>query len=205
MQNNVQLPGDSGDYHLLTEGIRLSAHVYGMTCEIGLRRGGGTKHIIDAIAKYCPGKVHIAIDPYGNIEYEHKEGQITRLDYTNEMRDECLANLYQYTREKKVPFIFFNLEDSEFFKRYAEGVPVYNSVKEFISSYSFVHFDGPHAILPLCREIDFFEKRIYPGACWCFDDIRGYYDHDQIENMLFRIGFKLIDKRDHKALYQYAP
>jgi hypothetical protein len=203
MQNNIDLPGDSGDYHLLTKGIELSAHVPGLTCEIGLRRGGGTKHIIDAIAQYCPGKPHIAIDPYGNIEYENKEGSFVRLDYTNDMRDECLANLYQYTRSKQVPFIFFNLEDVEFFARYRNGVPVYHTAKEIVKNYSFVHFDGPHAYLPLLREIDFFEDRILPGTCWCFDDVTGYYDHDLVEKKLFGLNFKLIQKTWHKALYQY--
>lgn len=205
MITDIHLPGDSGDYHLLTKGIELSAGVPGLTCEIGLRRGGGTKYIIDAIAQYCPNKVHIAIDPYGNIEYEHKEGDIVRLDYTNDMRDECLANLYQYTKVKQVPFIFFNLEDTEFFYRYSTGVPVYSQVKEVIKHYSFVHFDGPHALLPLCREIDFFEGKVLPGACWCFDDVRGYYEHDLVEQRILREKWKLIDKTYHKALYQYAP
>jgi hypothetical protein len=203
--HNIDLPGDSGDYHLLAKGIELSAHVPGMTCEIGLRRGGGTKHIIDALAQHCTGKPHIAIDPYGHIPYEHKEGQIVQLDYTNEMRDECLANLYQYTRLKLVAFIFFNLEDTEFFKRYADGVPVYNYNKRIENKYSFVHFDGPHAELPILKEIDFFLERINPGACWVFDDVVGYYDHDKTETVLFVAGFKLIDKTRHKALYQYAP
>ncbi len=205
MNNNIDLPGDSADYHLLTKGIELSANVNGLTCEIGLRRGGGTKHIIDAIAQYCPGKTHIAIDPYGHIPYEHKEGQVVQLDYTNDMRDECLSNLYQYTRQKQVPFIFFNLEDTEFFKRFADGVPTYNIDVTVWRKYSFVHFDGPHAMDPILQEVKFFRDRIAPGACWVFDDVVGYYDHDCLELGLFEIGFKLIDKTRHKALYQYAP
>ena len=202
--HNISLSGDSGDYHLLTKGVELSAHVPGMTCEIGLRRGGGTKTIIDELVIRAPHKVHIAIDPYGNIEYEHKQDDIVRLDYTNDMRDECLFNLYQYTREKKIPFLFFNMEDSEFFKRFADGVPVYNQVKEIINSYSFVHFDGPHAEGPLLAEINFFYNRINQGTCWVFDDVTGYYDHDAIEKELFNLGFVLIQKTWHKALYQYA-
>lgn len=201
----IDLPGDSADYHLLTKGVQLSANTPGLTCEIGLRRGGGTKHIIDALAIHAPHKVHIAIDPYGHIPYEHKEGQPVRLDYTNDMRDECLANLYQYTRQKRVPFIFFNLEDTEFFKRFRDGVPVYNLEKEIVNQYSFVHLDGPHAVGPLEEEIMFFLDRIQPGACWVFDDVVGYYNHDIIEGILLFNGFKLIDKTHHKALYQYAP
>jgi hypothetical protein len=204
MTTDIQLPGDSGDYHLLTKGIELSAHVPGLTCEIGLRRGGGTKHIIDALAIHAPHKVHIAIDPYGHIEYENKEGSLVRLDYTNEMRDECLGNLYPYAKEKKINFQFHNLEDTEFFKRYEDGVPVYNYKKEIITEYSFVHFDGPHAVEPLMTEMGFFLFRIAPGSCWVFDDVTGYYDHDQIEQWLFIQNFKLIEKTWHKALYQYA-
>src|SRR5690349_4073265 len=110
----IELPGDSGDYHLLTKGIELSSSVPGLTCEIGLRRGGGTKHIIDAIAQYCPDKVHIAIDPYGHIEYEHKQGEPVRLDYTNEMLCDCMGNVFPYAKSKNVHFVFFNLEDMEF-------------------------------------------------------------------------------------------
>ena len=199
---NIDLPGDSGDYHLLTEGVELSKHTVGMTCEIGLRRGGGTKVIIDAIAVHCPGKVHIAIDPYGRIPYEHKQDQPVRLDYTNEMLADCMTNVYRYAQERKVHFIFFNLEDTEFFKRYFDGVPVYELEKRIETKYSFVHFDGPHSVEPLMEEINFFTCFTPPGACWVFDDVVGYYDHDKIEAHLFAHGFKLIRKTHHKALYQ---
>lgn len=197
----INLETDSGDYHLITKGIELCKDVQGMTCEIGLRRGGGTKYILDALGVHGT-KVHIAVDPYGNIEYEHKEGEKVRLDYTNEMRDECLANLYAYTQQLRIPFIFFNLEDTEFFKRFGDGVPVYHLEKAIHNTYSFVHLDGPHAIEPLKTEIDFFLPRTPIGGVWCFDDIKRYYDHDVIEKILFKEGFVEIEKGDHKGLYQ---
>lgn len=197
----IDLPTDSGEYHLLTKGIELSKEIPGLTCEIGLRRGGGTKHIVDALVKHGI-KTHIAIDPYGSIEYEHKEGDFVRLDYTNEMRDECLTNLYAYARQIGIPFVFFNLEDTEFFNRYKDGVPLYSHVKQIANQYSFVHFDGPHAVKPLVEEVKFFDSRTPAGGCWCFDDVKGYYDHDAIEKVLIKSGFVLIEKGDHKALYQ---
>lgn len=199
----IELPGDSADYHLLTKGVELSKGVQGLTCEIGLRRGGGTRHIIDAINKFSPCKVHIAIDPYGHIEYEHKEKHVVRLDYTNDMLADCMKNLYPYAQSKGVQFIFINLEDTEFFNRYADGVPVYNINKTIENKYSFVHFDGPHAVDPLIKEIEFFAKRIDKGACFCFDDVVGYYDHGIIDLLLMHKGFKLIQTTHHKALYQY--
>lgn len=199
----IQLPGDSEDYHLLTKGIELSQYVEGATVEIGLRRGGGTKHIIDALAIYSHLKTHIAIDPYGNIEYEHKEGEIVRLDYTNQMKYDCLKNLYAYAAEKFIDFQFFNLEDTEFFKRYADGIPTYNQVKTIQDKYSFAHLDGPHCHAALIDEIGFFINRMDKGACVCCDDVTGYYDHDKIEQHLFELGFDLIEKTKRKALYQF--
>jgi hypothetical protein len=158
---------------------------------------------MDALVNPGQSKVHIAIDPYGNIEYEHKEKDFVRLNYTNEMRDECLADLYNYARHIKQSFLFFNLEDTEFFNLYRDGVPVYNQFKAIENKYSFVHFDGPHAIEPLMIEICFFLDRANKGTCWVFDDIEGYYDHDKIEQTLFKYGFKLIEKTKRKALYQY--
>lgn len=199
---NPKLPGDSGDYHLLEKGIELSATIEGLTCELGVRRGGGTGVIMDAIKKNCPGKVHVGVDPYGHIEYEHKEGQRVRLDYTNDMRDECMQNLFEHARQNQQPFLFYNLEDTEFFKRFSDGVPVYNLHKAIINKYSFVHFDAAHALNSINEQIDFFKDRTPVGGCWCFDDITGYYDHSLIEERLTLLGFVTVQKTWHKGLYQ---
>lgn len=196
------LPGDSEDYHLITKGVELSRNTEGLCCEIGLRRGGGSKFIIDAISKYSPHKVHIAIDPYGHIEYEHKQSHVVRLDYTNQMMSECMANIYPFAISKQVHFIFFNLEDSEFFKRYSDGIPVYSINKYILDNYSFIHFDGPHSVEAIIKEIDFFYPKSLSGTCWVFDDVTEYYDHDKIEQYIFSLGFKLIEKTKKKALYQ---
>ncbi len=197
---NIELPGDSLDYELITQGVHLSRNVPGMTCEIGLRRGGGTKYIMDAIADHCPNKVHIAIDPYGSIIYADKDDHFIRLDYTNDMRDESLPNVYAYAKLKRIHFIFINLEDSEFFTRYADGVPVYNEVKRIESEYSFVHFDGPHDVISLKAELDFFLPRTPNGGVYCFDDL-GHYDHAKIEAIIFKAGFKEVAKTGRKGLY----
>jgi hypothetical protein len=201
------LQGDSWHYELITQGVELSKNTDGLCLEIGLRLGGGSKYILDAVKKFCPSKVCVAIDPYGSILYEHKEKHFVRLDYTEDMKAECLSNIYKYSKQLQIPFIFINLEDTEFFKRYSDGIPVYNEVKQIQNKYSFIHFDGPHAIQPILDEIDFFLPRIDSGACFVFDDIGGdgdvYYDHEVIENYLFEKGFKLITKTVKKGLYQY--
>ena len=63
------LQGDSGNYEVLSEGIKRVAGIEGMSCEIGLRRGGGTFHIMESLKATGQQRLHIAIDPYGNIDY----------------------------------------------------------------------------------------------------------------------------------------
>lgn len=202
MQVNLvpELPTDSADYELLAEAVALAKDVPGLTCEVGLRLGGGTKVILDAIRESGVPKVHIAIDPYGNIEYP--EGtRVVRYDYTNTMRDTCLLNLYLYCLQHKQQFLFFNLEDTEFFTRYADGVPVYSEVKTIEQTYSVVHFDGPHTVESVLREVEFFNPRSSSGATWVFDDV-ALYDHDKVHQHVKSLGWKIIKTSPRKWFYQ---
>lgn len=196
-----QLPTDSHNYEVITEGVEKVAAVEGLTCEIGLRRGGGTKYIIDALLATQQQKTHIAIDPYGNIEYpEGDDDKVIRCDYTNTMRDECLVELYLYCLQKKQPFIFFNLEDTEFFTRFADGVPVYDTHKHLLNQYAFVHFDGPHTVRHLKLEMDFFHSRCPKGAVWVFDDVK-LYNHHEIDAYAHTLNWKLYRTTDRKWAY----
>lgn len=202
----INLPGDSGDYDLITEAVQLSHGVPGAAVEIGLRRGGGTKHIIDVVAKQEHKRNVIAIDPYGNIDYntvvDSRAGpQVVKMDYTNTMRNECLVNLYDYAEMQKVNFVFINLEDTEFFNRYADGVPIYQEHKIIESKYSFVHFDGPHFTNDVVKEIEFFMPRTSNGATFVFDDV-SYYDHAVVDKILLEGGWKHIQQKSFKWSYQ---
>ncbi len=200
------LSTDSSDYHLITEAVKSIKDVPGMTCEIGLRAGGGSEFIMRTLAASGQkDKTHIAIDPYGNIEYESHEDIKVRLDYTNEMRDLCIKDMYDLAYKIKVNFLFFPLEDSEFFARYADGVPIYREFKTIETTYSLVHFDGPHARKPLEDELNFFATRVKPGAMFVFDDVR-YYDHEDFEQKcILPKGFSLVSKTGVKASYRYTP
>jgi hypothetical protein len=198
----IGIEGDSAEYEYITEGVELSKDVFGLCIELGVRRGMGTKTIMDAIKAYCPDKVSVAVDPYGNIEYFHKENEKIRLDYTNSMRYQCMQSLNAYADEIGVHFIPIVLEDTEFFKRYSDGVPMYRGYKSIINEYSFIHFDAPHAVAEIKEEIDFFHPRTKSGAVFCFDDVVGFYPHDEeIEPYLFALGYKLIKKGGKKANY----
>ena len=195
-----ELPCDSKNYDVLVRGMIKAKNQAGLTCEIGLRRGGGTKAIFDGMDAAGIKKTHIAIDPYGNIEY-HEGDRVIRCDYTNDMRDDCLANIYLYCLQHQFDFQFFNLEDYEFFARYADGVPCYNTVKTVVNEYALVHFDGPHTVEALATEIAFFHERTAPGAIFVFDDV-ALYNHDAIDTWLDELGWELYETSERKWAYQ---
>lgn len=199
---------DSLEYDILERAVEAVKDLdpEAMSCEIGLRAGGGSKFMIDTLCRTNQRRTHIAIDPYGNIDYETSEGHVTHHDYTNTMRNICMKELHQYISEvynSEINFLAFILEDTEFFNRYADGVPVYSNYKTLLTKYACIHFDGPHAIAPLRAEVDFFAPRMITGATAVFDDI-GNYDHLLFERELFSKGFALIERGHRKASYVYT-
>lgn len=196
-----ELQCDSENYDVLVTGIEQVVSIDGMTCEIGLRLGGGTYHILDALKRTHQNKMHIAIDPYGNIEYpEGDEGRMLQIGYNNDMRDECLINLYLYCKIHKTPFLFFNLEDTEFFRRFSDGIPIYQEQKQIVNQYSFVHFDGPHTTRHVKDEVEFFHRRSPIGAVWVFDDV-ALYDHILIDAYIQTLGWKCYQQTPRKWAY----
>ncbi len=198
------LPCDSSDYDIMVRAIKaIPNDKKGMTCEIGLRKGGGTGFIMDTLKeKSFPYNVHVAIDPYGDISYAKRDTTLdTHMDYTNSMRDEFIGPIYSYAMKIGVNFIFINLEDTEFFNRYSDGVPVYNNNKRLLSEYIFVHIDGPHQYDIVYNEFIWFNDRMTSGATMVFDDV-SYYDHDKVESHIIANGWVLLEKTNHKASYQ---
>lgn len=192
---------DSREYDILERAVCMVHNVDGLTCEIGVREGGGTKIIMDNLIKTKQNKTHIAIDPFGNIEYNHWENVVQRLDYTNKMRNNMLVNLYSYCNDLNMDCLFFPLEDTEFFKRYADGVPVYNNYKTIINEYSLVFFDGPHTTELIKNEFDFFKSRIPTGGMIVFDDIDQYPHMSKLDPYIQENGFKFVEKGQCKISY----
>jgi hypothetical protein len=191
--------GDSLEYEFFDEAIQLLKNPIGVSVEIGVRRGMGTKCIIDAYRKYHPSiqLKHLGIDPYGNILYRTSDNDKGgRLDYTNKMKqDALLAIIKEYSE-----FNFVNLEDSEFFKRYADGYPVYDFEKKLLTKYETVHFDGPHDTESVMKEVDFFLDRRPEQCVYIFDDI-DTHDIDKIGEHLIWNGFKEFKKGKRKAVF----
>lgn len=213
---------DSQEYEILYNAAKKIKGVDGAVVEIGTRRGGSAKLIIDALVEQNDtNRSMFCIDPYGNIDYPETNRAITTFspqvpikgdlmstdvvnqikhDYDNNMRNRIIPSLYYYAYQRGLDFTFFCLEDHEFFNRYADGVPVYNEVKKLENKYAFVFFDGPHTNDAIQLESDFFIARANVGAVFVFDDI-WMYDHDRFEKIMFENGFEILEKKNIKASY----
>jgi hypothetical protein len=195
------ITGDSKEYEFFDEAIKLLKNPIGVSVEIGVRRGMGTKCIIDAYRKYHPGVKlkHLGIDPYGDIIYRTADSDLGgRLDYTNKMKQDALLDIIKEYPE----FNFINLEDSEFFKRFADGYPVYDYEKKLLTQYEMVHFDGPHDTDSVMKEVNFFLDRKPKQCVYVFDDI-DTHDIDKIGKHLISHNFKEFKKGERKAVYTY--
>ena len=202
----MAIAGDGTEYEILKDAC---THVKGdklLTCEIGVREGLGSKIILEAFKDKT--HWHIGIDPYGNISYQHydvraivaKTGEKLplnfRADYTNQMKAELLKNL-NYPL-----FTLYQLEDTEFFKRFADGVPIYMKEKRILTHYDLVHFDGPHRTTDILNEVIFFTSRAKKNCVFVFDDIdkfnisliwdmlKHYYKYNQIDRGKTKIVFQ---------------
>lgn len=195
------LQTDSSDYDILYNACKMIKGVEGLTCEIGVRRGGGSSIIMGTAIEIDDRRVHIGIDPYGNIDYPGGDGRCEKFDYTNQMKMVALSEIYNWCLCYEYEFIFFNLEDAEFFKRFADGIPLYNEYKSLVNKYALVFFDGPHSVETILPEIQFFNERTPKGGMWIFDDISSY-NHDVIEKELFKFGFEKYESTNQKASYK---
>jgi hypothetical protein len=216
---------DSQEYEVLVNAVANVGNTPGAVVEIGTRRGGSAKMIIDTLVNnHNNHRSMFCIDPYGNIDLDitninasiHYPGKYevegdpmakdvkfaTKFDYTNDMRNRIIPSLYYYAFNAGLNFTFFCLEDHEFFERYGDGVPVYDEKKTYVDQYAFVFFDGPHTNEAVIEEVSFFASRSPIGAVWVFDDI-WMYDHDKIEqDYMFVNGFEILEKKSIKASYK---
>lgn len=199
----MAISGDSGEYEFLTEAVQISAGIPGMCIEIGVRRGMGTKTIIDAVRQYCPDKTVIAVDPYGSILYKPRDHmEECRLDYTNQMKADCMADLWSYVRDNPVSFKYFDMTDTEYFERFGDGVWIYDIEEHLKNIYAMVHLDGPHGVLEVWSEIEWFSERMLPGATLVIDDITP--DFIPIEQVEEYIGdrFECVKKGFKKGIWR---
>ncbi len=192
----MSLDTDSLEYDLLREAVLSVADVPGLTCEIGVRMGGGSQVIM---AASLPDRVHVGVDPWGNLPYETRDGiRHERSGYGDNMRRRCLAELYQWAAFEGRDLLLFVLDDEAFFRRYADGVPFYqDGWRLMLNSYALVCFDASHSTEAVAREAAFFGPRSAPGACWVFDDYQCYTLPD-----VAQWGFRLVRQGERKIVFR---
>ena len=199
----TNIEGDSIDYEIFDSSVKRLSNPIGSSFEIGVRRGMGSKKIIDAYRKYHPNlhnHIHIGLDPYGHLPYNFSEDRKLSIDhtYTNLMKREMIINFSKKYKE----FNFVNLDTYEFFKRFKDGYPIYSKVKKIINKFEIVHFDGLHDIENVTLEVDYFLDHLSDQTIFIFDDIEAF-DFESIKNRLIKNDFKLIEKKERKASFEY--
>lgn len=199
------LPTDSTEYELLIAAAKEASKVEGMSCELGLRRGGGTRMILDTFLEAGVYKNHVAVDPWGDIEYLTTEKNHVRLatDYTNSMRNTCMVELFTYYMDKPVNVKVENMTDEEFFKRFPDYVPFYdNKGRVDEKFYCIAHLDGPHDSDVVINEARFFSPRMKKGAMLVCDDTN-LYDHARAEKVILEeLGFEIAARGQRKLVYR---
>ncbi len=187
-----------GEYKVLIDSVKLVSELPGLTCEIGVRAGGSSYKIMREKQRCDDKSIHIGIDPFGNILWTTEGDKKIRLDYNNKMKRKMLRDMYAWCCENELEFLYFPLEDTEFFKRYSDGVPIYDEEKRIENQYKLVFFDGPHQYEPVKVEVDFFIDKIPSGGVMVFDDWE-WYDHSKIQTMLLNRGYSTGDVENNKG------
>ena len=195
--------GDSDEYEIFDSSIKRLTNPIGSSFEIGVRRGMGSKKIIDGYRKYHPHlneHIHIGLDPYGELPYNFSEERKFNInhDYTNLMKREMIINFSKKYKE----FNFVNLDTIEFFKRFKDGYPIYSKIKKIIDKFEIVHFDGLHDIENVTLEIDYFLNHLCNQTIFILDDINTF-NFDSVKKKLYKNNFKLLESGKRKASFEY--
>jgi len=197
------IEGDSKDYNLLTKAAERVSQLESkrplLTAEIGIRRGLGTKIILEYTRPKDSGlHFHIGIDPYGDLNYPHyDDSEASVADYDSKMKAEHIKDFAD-----KDNYQFLNMTDMKFFEKYFTGVLFYNKGAEYhLNTYHLVHFDGPHMTAAVVAETVFFAQRSVVGSVFVFDDWQKY-DSQLIKNVAASFGFEFITNGERKMIME---
>ena len=206
------IKGDSADYKLLAKWAnQLSALDFTVSVEIGVRQGYGTQVIMENLPEP---NFHIGIDPYGDIKYKHVDEKEGTAPYWKDANGQIMVDFdgsfkvptYPNTMKqdfleafkKHDNFILHQLEDTEYFNAFGNGVPIYyQGTKRVVNTYDFVFFDGPHTTEAVMNEAMFFANRSRVGTRFVFDD-HDTYRMDLIAHALTFYKFKTIETGETK-------
>jgi hypothetical protein len=186
---------DSLEYEVLYDAAVKTAHLGGLTCEIGVRSGGSSELILKGSMNFRPARPHIALDPWGDLPYAMRS-VVERRGYDDVMKRSAMKGLYEFAEVNTCDVLVLPWKDTDFFARCATGVPLYIEKfpgQELWNSYTLVHFDGPHESEFLVPEIAFFLGRTPVDGMWVFDDVKDYPHDAEIEPIVLANGFERVD------------
>lgn len=209
---------DSSEYEILQRAAGTVARdgTPGIALEIGTRRGGSA---ILAMQVMGGGRPFVCVDPYGNIEIECTNLNITahvpnepiegdphskelskplRFDYDNSMRNRVIPSLYYCAYQMGYDFRFMCMTDTQYFRTFGAGVPFYDDEEQIVNEYAFVFFDGPHTTDKVLEEVQFFCDRSRVGTVFVFDD-EWMYDAEKIDAVLISNGFEIMERGQIKS------
>ena len=189
----MTIKGDGKEYDLLVKWAKDFDCEGHYSCEIGVRQGYGSKLIMDNVKNNY---MHVGVDPYAELEYQHYDRTFTRgwpeefrgdfaADYTDQMRDTMLKDLYEYRNAGK--FTLANMTDTMFMCH-----PDWNE-----KTYSFVYLDGPHMTKDVITEAVWFANRSAPHTRIVIDDT-DKMETSVIAYVLTFFDFKTIEMGDTK-------
>ena len=70
-----------------------------------------------------------------------------------------------------------------------------------MNNYALSFLDGPHNLDYTMNETVFFAERSVPGSLIVYDDVKEYYNHDEIKNYLTSNGWKTFESAPSKISY----
>jgi len=187
------IESDSGESELLEKWAKdFDCQGY-YSCEIGVRKGGSSKIIMDNVKNNF---LHVGVDPYGDRKYEHfDKGSGIRHNsgvsptYPDTMRDEMLKDFKWYLNSGK--YRFHNMTDTDFMQH-----PQYKE-----SKFAFVMLDGPHTTNDVLTEAVWFANKSAPNARIVFDDWITY-NMLLITDALKYFGFQTIESGNNKLMME---
>lgn len=192
----MTLPTDGVQYDILERAVEAVKDVPGLFLEIGTRRGGSLQIIIDAAIRTGQYRHVVSVDPYGNILYNDGK-EVTRYDYTNNMKKSAMRAIWEYVHDLPVNFIPICLTDREFMTRFRDGVPVYDEEPVTIGNYAFLFLDGPHDTGGVLEEVAFFAPRMPPGGNMVIDNY-DFFNVDRILEAAAAWNLKEVERNEQK-------
>ena len=156
--------------------------VRGAYAQIGLGTGDSAHTILQSTPL---DKKLIIVDPYGSIGYRMMYEDELGYPSTKESRDnnvqiEVLAGLYDYALESQRHFLFYPMEDIEFYQRFQRGIFYYEEGEQIrTNEYGFVYFNAENCIGNLIEGIRFMDERTPKDGVWVFNNINDYNTRQQ--------------------------